>query len=156
MAGASAVKRNLAFPAWIGWLLRLALATIFIYAGVTKVLAPVRFAADIRNFHLLPQTATLPLAFYLPWLEVLCGVALLVPWFYRGSMLVLLVLAFVFVIALMTARIRGIDVSCGCFGHATDFSFASHLALDCAIIAALFLLLRGAVSREKVAAQRSV
>lgn len=124
-------------------MLRLAIATIFIYAGISKVIAPVRFITDIDNFHLLPWTAAAPLAFYLPWLEIASGTALLFARLERGALLLLLVLAFVFVFALASARVRGIDISCGCFGHATeDLSFGSHLILDLGIIAALLLILK--------------
>lgn len=141
------MKTSLVLPAWIGWTLRLGLAAIFIYAGVTKMSSPSRFAADIHNFRLLPWMVIVPLAFYLPWLELLCGAALLLPRVNRGSAVVLLLLALVFVIALTSARIRGIDISCGCFGHAArNLGFTSHLSLDLAIIVALLVLLRATIS----------
>jgi len=49
---------------------------IFIYAGAIKALDPVRFARDIDNYKILPWTIAAELAFYLPWLEIVCGVAL--------------------------------------------------------------------------------
>ena len=48
-------------------------AAVFIYAGVIKVLDPVQFAHDVDNYKILPWTLGVALAFYLPWLEILCG-----------------------------------------------------------------------------------
>jgi putative oxidoreductase len=130
-------------PGWIAVILRLVIAAIFIYAGISKALTPLRFVTNIDNFRLLPWMMTAPLAFYLPWLEIFCGMALLLFRLDRGALLILLVLTFVFVFALASARIRGLDITCGCFGHATrDLSLASHLALNVAIIVILLFLLR--------------
>lgn len=105
-------------------------------------MSPLRFVTDIDNFHLLPWVLTVPLAFFLPWLEIVCGMALLFLRLDRGAVCILFSLASMFVIALASARLRGIDISCGCFGHATrDLSFASHLLLNFGIIAALLVLL---------------
>ena len=47
----------------------------------------------------------------------------------------------VFIGASIIAKARGIDVSCGCFGHAArNLSFASHLAIDFAILVAVLSL----------------
>lgn len=139
---------TLRLPAWIAAVLRVVIAAIFIYAGVTKAIAPLRFATDMDNFHLLPWMATAPMAFYLPWLELVCGIALIISRLDRGALLLLLVLTLVFVFALTSARFRGLDISCGCFGHATkDLSFASHLALNLGIVAILLLLTWGSTSR---------
>ena len=130
-------------PDWVFWALRLTISAVFIYTGVIKAIAPLRFATDIDNFHLLPWVLTVRLAFYLPWLEILCGAALLMGQLDRGAVLVLLILMSLFVVALASARARGIDISCGCFGHAArNLAFSSHFALDLGIIAALLLLFR--------------
>jgi putative oxidoreductase len=129
---------TLRVPGWISWILRLSIAAIFIYAGITKVITPLRFITDVNNFHLLPWVMTVGLAFYLPWLEIFCGVALLLLPLRRGALLILLTFTLAFVFALASARIRGIDINCGCFGHATqNLSFATHIALDFGILAVL-------------------
>jgi putative oxidoreductase len=141
---------RLQVPDWIAVILRIVIAAIFIYAGTSKALAPIRFVTDIDNFHILPWVMTPPLAFYLSWLEIVCGLTLLFLRFERGALLILCTLTFVFVFALISARIRGIDISCGCFGHASrDLSFTSHLALNFGIIVAIFLLFSAAASRAR-------
>jgi putative oxidoreductase len=134
---------GLRFPEWMIVVLRIVIAAVFIYAGISKAIAPLRFVSDIDNFHILPWPVPPLLAFYLPWLEIICGVALLFARFDRGALLILLPLTLVFVAALTSAQIRGLDITCGCFGHGTrDLSFVSHIALNFGILAALILFLR--------------
>ena len=114
---------------------------IFIYAGVIKAMDPVAFANDIDNYKILPWPLVVRLAFYLPWLELLCGLALILRFFYRGGLFILTGLTFVFIAASVIAKVRGLDITCGCFGHASkNWSFSGHLALDIAILIALIAL----------------
>ena len=104
---------------------------IFIYAGVIKAMDPVGFANDIDNYKILPWALTVRLAFYLPWLEILCGLAVILGLLYRGGLLILTVLVSIFIVASVIAKARGLDITCGCFGHASKYlSFFGHLALD--------------------------
>lgn len=122
-------------------ILAIAIGALFVYAGVLKVWDPVRFAGDIQNYHILPWVVNLLLAFYLPWLEIICGLALIFRRFYSGALGILLGLLLVFIGASIAAKARGIDISCGCFGHVSDqLSFAWHLVLDFAILAAVVAL----------------
>lgn len=122
--------------------LEFVVGAVFIYAGVLKALDPVGFANDIENYHILPWSVGVRLAFYLPWLEIFCGVAL---WFRRlslGSLIILCTLTFIFIVASLIAKTRGIDVSCGCFGHAArNLSFAWHLVIDLALLLAVVAVL---------------
>jgi len=119
-------------------LLRAILGAIFIYAGILKIVSPLRFITDISNYHLLPWVATVALAFYLPWLEVIAGLALLWTRVSRGALLLLSFLTCVFIVASAGAKARGLDVTCGCFGHASkDWSFGRHLLLDFAMLGTL-------------------
>jgi putative oxidoreductase len=119
------------------------LGAVFIYAGALKALAPARFANDIENYHLIPWTIGVRFAFYLPWLEILCGLALIARRLYFGALAILITLIFVFIGATLAAKWRGIDISCGCFGVASNnLSFGWHLVLDFVILAALVILWR--------------
>ena len=114
---------------------------IFIYAGVMKIFDPVGFANDIDNYKILPWLLTVRLAFYLPWLEILCGSAVILGLFYRGGLLILTMLISIFIIASVIAKARGLDITCGCFGHASKYlSFFGHLALDFVLLAVLVAL----------------
>ena len=125
-------------------------AGVFIYAGALKALDPVQFANDIDNYKLLPWPVCVALAFYLPWLEILCGLALVVRKYYHGALLILTLLILIFTLATTAAKVRGLDITCGCFGHASQhWSFPAHLASNLAILAALIVLfIRSAGSRQ--------
>ncbi|PYJ53865.1 MAG: DoxX family protein [Verrucomicrobia bacterium] len=114
---------------------------VFIYAGVVKAFQPVRFASDIDNYKILPWTISVGLAFYLPWLEILCGLALILRRLYLGGLSILTALVLIFSGVTIAAKVRGLDITCGCFGHASqNWSFSGHLALDLVILAALLAL----------------
>lgn len=135
--------RRSAFSVWrLLWrVLDIIIAAVFIYAGTLKVIDPVHFARDIDNYKMLPWPAAVASAFYLPWLEILCGIALLVRRFYQGSLTILTGLTVVFLIASIAAKARGLDISCGCFGHVSQgWSFGSHLLFDFGLLAALVIL----------------
>jgi len=124
-------------------ILDLIVAGIFIYAGALKALDPLRFANDIDNYKILPWAIGVRLAFYLPWLEIFCGVALIARRLYLGGVSILAALTSVFIIAAIAAKVRGLDITCGCFGHASkNWSFTAHLALDLLLLGALLFLLR--------------
>ncbi len=116
-------------------------AGIFIYAGALKALDPVQFANDIDNYKILPWPVSVSLAFYLPWLEILCALGLVFRFLYRGALSLLTALIVVFTLATIAAKVRGLDITCGCFGHASQhWSFPAHLATNLAILAALLAL----------------
>jgi putative oxidoreductase len=114
---------------------------IFIYAGAIKVLDPVQFANDIDNYKILPWPIVVGLAFFLPWLEMFCGLALILRRLYLGGLSILTALVAVFLVATIAAKARGLDITCGCFGHASqNWNFPTHLALDLAIFGVLLAL----------------
>jgi putative oxidoreductase len=102
---------------------------------------PAGFANDIDNYKILPWTIGVALAFYLPWLEIFCGVALITRRLYLGGLSILSALISIFIVATIAAKVRGLDITCGCFGHASkSWNFSGHLALDLAILTALLAL----------------
>ena len=122
-------------------MLAVVVGAVFIYAGAIKLADPLRFASDIANYQILPWPVAVWLAFYLPWVELLCGLALIFRRFFDGAVLITGCLMFGFIGASVSARARGIDISCGCFGSASsNLSFAGHLALDFLLLGILIAL----------------
>jgi len=114
---------------------------LFIYAGAVKIIDPVEFARDIDNYKMLPWQPSVWLALYLPWLEIFCGLALITRVFFRGGVFIVTALMSLFIIASIAAKARGLDVSCGCFGHASKYlNFSWHLVLDFLLLGGLLLL----------------
>src|SRR5207237_1150837 len=99
------------------------------------------FATDINNYQIVPWSIGVRLAFYLPWLEIFCGLALIFRQLYRGTILVTGALLLLFIVAIASLRVRGIDVSCGCFGKADiHLSLPEHIVLNCALLGVLIAL----------------
>jgi putative oxidoreductase len=114
---------------------------LFISAGIIKALDPIGFANDIDNYKTLPWAISVRLAFYLPWLEIFCGLALITRRLYLGALSILTASITVFIVASVVAKSRGIDITCGCFGHASkNLSFSWHLVIDLAILSGLLAL----------------
>ncbi len=94
---------------------RLILAAVFIYAGVVKAQDITAFAGEIANYKLFPYAWNYLIAAILPYLEMLCGVLLLLNRRIQPAALILILLNSVFIIALVSAMVRGLDIDCGCF-----------------------------------------
>jgi uncharacterized membrane protein YphA (DoxX/SURF4 family) len=99
---------------WLYRLMRWSLAAIFIFSGVSKLMAPKTFAILIEAFGLVPDVLLMPLAVVLSALEIIAGAGLLVD--IRGSLGVVTGLLLLFVAILGYGMHMGLDVDCGCFG----------------------------------------
>jgi len=95
---------------------RIVLSGLFIYAGVVKVVDPLGFAQDIRNYRLVGQSISFIAAVVLPWLEILAGAFLVAGIWKRGAALVITGLLVFFIVLTLVTMARGLDVDCGCFG----------------------------------------
>jgi putative oxidoreductase len=122
---------------------RLILAGVFISAGLLKVADPSLFASDIAHFHLLPYPAALAVSLYLPWLEIVAGVAVITGRFRAGALLILGILCVGFCAAIGSALVRGLDIECGCFGHGSaPLPLFASLARGAVLGAAAIMLYR--------------
>ncbi len=131
----------IASPSFLGFALSIIVGAVFIYAGATKAWDPFTFANDIEHYRILSWPLGMRLAFYLPWLEILCGIALIVGRLRTGAIAITSGLMLVFIAVTIAAKVRGIDLSCGCFGHASKgLSFTTHLLLDLILLGALLFL----------------
>jgi uncharacterized membrane protein YphA (DoxX/SURF4 family) len=101
---------------YVVFVVRLALAAIFIYAGVDKIRDPLQFADTIAAFAILSAAFINPLALSLPPFEVACGLLLLWSPTRRVGALAVVVISAVFFTALLSALLRGLTLDCGCFG----------------------------------------
>ena len=109
-------------------LVRLAVGGMFVYASLYKILDPGAFARSIWFYHMVPGTYINLMAIVLPWIELLCGLALIFGVLYRGAVLWANLLTVVFLFALGSAIMRGLSIDCGCFkagAEATDGAWDS-------------------------------
>jgi uncharacterized membrane protein YphA (DoxX/SURF4 family) len=106
---------------WLVLILRIVLGAIFIVAGGSKVGHADVFAAQIAGFRLLAPAVIAPIAIALPFLEILLGIYLILGLFTRTAAWAAVILLGIFDLAIASAVVRGMTVSCGCFGP-TDAS----------------------------------
>lgn len=124
-------------------LLRWIVGGVFIYAGIMKAIDPAQFAKDVDSFRMFPLPAAAAISLYLPWLEILSGAALAAKVWHQGASLVIGGLLVAFLIALSTALARGLDLTCGCLGHATNkTNYPLALFTDIALLAVLVMTRR--------------
>jgi uncharacterized membrane protein YphA (DoxX/SURF4 family) len=94
---------------------RLVLGVIFIYASYDKILHPKAFAEVVYNYQILPDGLINVTAIFLPWLEILMGIFLIMGFWMPGTVIWCNTLLVVYVGALCFNLARGLDVNCGCF-----------------------------------------
>jgi putative oxidoreductase len=123
----------------------MAVAAVFIYAGIDKLRDPLQFADSIEGFAILPAALIGLLALSLPPYEVASGLLLLWPQTRRIGALAVAAVSMVFFAALASALIRGLTLDCGCFGVGAPSRprMWLELALDVLLFSsALFVYLR--------------
>jgi uncharacterized membrane protein YphA (DoxX/SURF4 family) len=107
---------------WLHRALALVVGAVFVYASLEKIWWPERFARIVYHYQIVGPSGLLPplvanlLATTLPWVEVLVGLCLIVGVWRREVALLAAVLLAVFVLAVGSTLVRGIDIeNCGCF-----------------------------------------
>lgn len=120
---------------WLVLAVRVLLGALFVVAGASKVGHADVFAAEIAGFRLLPAAVIAPIAIALPFLEMLLGVYLILGLFTRTAAWIAVALFAVFDLAIASAVVRGMTISCGCFGpsDATVTSWAE-VARDAVLV----------------------
>ncbi len=108
--------------------LRLILASIFLYSGLIKASSGAQFAIALAPFTFLPQTWIGPLAILLPVGEIAGGLLILTSATKRIGAGVIFGLCILFATVLGWALVNGIIVSCSCFGQ-DDQPSATKMAL---------------------------
>lgn len=99
---------------------RLLIGGIFLYASLYKIIDPGTFARSIWFYHVVPGELINLVALILPWLELLCGLAVILGIFYRGAVVWANLMTIAFMVVLLSTIARGLDIDCGCFRAATS------------------------------------
>ena len=131
--------------------LRVLFGLVFLAAAVSKAAWPVEFAVIVANYQILPDALVNPVALLLPWVEIVCGAALVAGVWPRGASLVLGGLLVVFLAALGFNVMRGLSVQCGCFtvSPQADVSMHADMIRDAVVLAVGLLVFGHAVWEER-------
>jgi len=106
---------------------RLFLGGIFVYASYDKIIHPVSFAEIVYNYHILPDVLVNLVSLFLPWLELLVGLSLILGVLLPGAVLICNLLLLIFFSTLVFNMARGLDIDCGCFTVSIGPSSGGHM-----------------------------
>jgi putative oxidoreductase len=95
---------------------RFLLGLVFLVAAVPKIAQPGTFAASVEAYEILPVAAVNLVAILVPWMELLCAIFLIGDARVRPSAALLGMMLLVFIVAISTAVVRGLNINCGCYG----------------------------------------
>ena len=95
---------------------RIGLGALFIYSALAKISDPDEFAHSVSRYDLLPGFVVGIFSLTMPMLELLAGLSMLFTKWLRESALLVTGMLAMFIVALVQALVRGLNISCGCFG----------------------------------------
>lgn len=129
---------------------RILLGAIFLYASYDKILHPEALSEIIFNYKILPPQMVNLAAIILPWLEAVCGAALVLGVNARGAAALTALLMTVFMAALGFNLMRGVDVQCGCFTTApAEAKAIFDIARDAVILLLALYVLASLTNKPK-------
>lgn len=120
---------------WLYWSCLVLLSGTFLYAGALKILQPRAFQESILDYQVIGVATAALLAWWLPWFEVLCALSLWWPRFRRAGLAGTTLMVIGFLIILVSAVVRGLSISCGCFG-ASGHDLWVAIAVDVVLLGA--------------------
>lgn len=127
-------------------LLRFSLGAMFLYSAWSKIQDPGMFQTMVESYRMLPACVTAPFSVTMAMAELLVGAIFIFTKWTREAAFATTVMIMMFLIALAQAKVRGLDISCGCFGETAEESHTVLYALvrDIVLLApTLWLLAKG-------------
>ncbi|MCM8537144.1 MAG: DoxX family membrane protein [Lentisphaeraceae bacterium] len=100
----------------VSLIIRVLVAIVFVWAGVTKLLDLHAFSEILLAYKLFPESTISFLVYYIPILEFFISLALLLPKTSKVGSWAAFTLFVIFEATLLSLIVRGIDGDCGCFG----------------------------------------
>lgn len=94
---------------------RIILGAVFILSSVGKIADPSAFAAIVTNYRLLPPPLVTLTTVVFPWVEIVCGIALIAGRLEKGAALTVAAMMVAFVGIHLYNAYRGLNIACGCF-----------------------------------------
>jgi putative oxidoreductase len=100
---------------YLSILFRYTVGIFFIYASLSKLPYPAQFAVNLANYQLIPYWAVNSVAVIVPWLEMVCGLFLLLGlWTRAAASLIVLQLIIMNIMIGINLFIGAPPIPCGC------------------------------------------
>lgn len=100
---------------WLTIRVQLALGVFFVAAALPKIVDPPSFAHMVYNYRIMPGGVINFMALVMPWIELLCGLALILGIWTAAARSIVAAMLLVFVAAISINLARGNAIDCGCF-----------------------------------------
>jgi uncharacterized membrane protein YphA (DoxX/SURF4 family) len=133
---------------WLGTLVRLGLAAVWLFAGAAKVGDLAGSGRAVNAYQVMPFEVARVIGAALPFVEITLGVLLVVGLATRVVAALSSALLLVFIAGISSAWARGLSIDCGCFGSGGQLaagqspSYAPEIARDIGfLVLAAFLLI---------------
>jgi uncharacterized membrane protein YphA (DoxX/SURF4 family) len=96
------------------------LGAVFLFSSAAKIADPSAFADIVTNYQIVHPPMVRLTAIVLPWIEALCGIALVSGRYVKGAALLVSLMMVAFIgIGFFNVH-RGLDIACGCFSLAAQ------------------------------------
>jgi hypothetical protein len=101
---------------WIHRLIGLMLGFVLVRSALAHLANPYFFLSSVYDYQLAGLHVGEAVALFLPHLEIVVGVCLIIGVWRHASMSLAAAMFCLFLIVQATAWLRGLSISCGCFG----------------------------------------
>ncbi len=107
--------RRIVMSKYTAFVLRIYVGCFFLYASTSKIPYPAQFAEATANYRLVPYWFLNPGAVILPWIELVCGLFLIIGFLSRASAILIGSMVILFNIMVLVNMYWGAPITCGCF-----------------------------------------
>ena len=139
-------RRNIFF------LVRIILGIVFLISSYSKLKDPIGFVQAIENYKIFGALLSRWCAIFIPALEFILAILLITGRWMKETFIITAALFTIFDVMIIQAYLRGLDISCGCFGSSHSpidiWKFVENGMFTALAITGLIYYLPGNVSSE--------